>query len=302
MLYKNTLLILISTLTHTSIFNMSTQQEKAIITKENAKELALNSVIGGATGTIEVLATQPFLYGKNKLQQGQSLKEIIKEVSLHFRMLYRGCGISIVNMAPTTAIQITTHRALHTLFSDDDLISSTLCSFASGTVSALASTPTELVILHQQNNGQSAYQTVRKIVATQPYSVLYRGVTPKAFREGLFTIGFFSLYPSIKNQVHAHVIDNNAAAVFIAGASTGLFTSVISHPFDTISTIMQADYERKNSTTMLQTAQHIHKKHGYRGFSKGATLRSLNIALSIPIMTQAQQTLNTLARGNQKYE
>lgn len=246
--------------------------------------LANSLVIGSVAGMTEVLVDQPLIYCKNMLQQGQ-------KISLDPRVLYRGFGVNISCMVPTTALQIAANSALEDIIPGIDTSTMMLRAFGAGALSALTSTPTELIVLQQQNAGTSTRVTIQNFIEQQGYGVLYRGVSPKALRDGVFCVGYLSLYPVLKNEIRATYIDSDPMAMLIAGMSAGVVTAVASHPFDTVATLMQADYARKQNVTMLQTASALYRQNGAKGFFKGVVPRGTRVAMAIPLMNEVQQRL-----------
>src|SRR5436190_10183532 len=83
------------------------------------KQVALNIAVGSIAGVAEVIVDQPLIYFKNMLQQGS-------KISLRPKVLYRGFGVNVACMAPTTAIQIAANKALKTICSGTNFLSTSL--------------------------------------------------------------------------------------------------------------------------------------------------------------------------------
>jgi Mitochondrial carrier protein. len=249
------------------------------------KEFMHNVAIGSVTGVAEVMVNQPLMCIKNMLQQG-------KIISLRPRILYRGFGINATCIAPTTALLIATDKALEAIAPGADIKTSAARAFGAGFISTLASSPTELVILIQQNEGKSAYKTIKNLIDQKGIRVISRGMVSKSLREGGFGVGFLSMYPWLKNSIHHNLIDNEAIALPLAGVIAGAGTVVATHPFDTISTCMQADYKSEQVKTMRQATQRIYEQYGMRGFYKGVVPRGTRVAVAIPLMDEIQRYLS----------
>ena len=221
-----------------------------------------------------------------------------KKVSLDPRILYRGFGVNVACMAPTTAIQISVNKTLEEKFARNDVLSTTLRAFAAGAISALASSPTELIVLTQQNEGKNAYKTIRGLISQEGLAVLSRGFVAKSLRDGGFGVGFLSMYPWLNNKIRNSVIDNEPLALIGAGVIGGAGTAIATHPFDTISTRMQADYKQKNIKSFRQAIKTIYITEGLPAFFKGVTPRGTRVALAIPLMHSVKQYLTTLTDTN----
>jgi hypothetical protein len=252
--------------------------------KNRLEQFGRDVVIGSLTGMGEVTINQPLICIKNTLQQR-------KPLSINPHILYRGFGVNVSCMAPTTALQIATNKALEEVIVGNDTGTMTMRAFTAGIFSALASSPTELVVIHQQNEGLNAYTTIQKLIQQKGLSVMGRGCIAKSLREGGFGIGLLAMYPSLKNNIYTR-LNNESAAIIAAGIIAGTTTAIITHPFDTISTAMQVDYTKQHHTTMCKTAQHIYNMHGVNGFFRGVAPRGTRIGLAIPLMHFLQHYLH----------
>src|SRR5688500_11450781 len=93
-----------------------------------------NGGIGAAAGMIEVACNQPIIYAKNTIQQG-------KMPSLNPRIFYRGLGVGIACMAPTTALQFSIEKGLSNIFVGTDPKTIALRAGLAGAFSSVISTP-----------------------------------------------------------------------------------------------------------------------------------------------------------------
>ena len=87
-----------------------------------------------------------------------------------------------------------------------------------------------------------------------------------------------------------------------AGVVAGGITAVVSHPFDTISTLMQSDYNKRLTSTMRQTVMKLYQEEGMYGFFKGVTPRGIRVVLAIPLMNKVKNYLSIISGSQQKEE
>lgn len=262
-------------------------------TMEPSKEMALfihQAGIGSLVGATEVLINQPLIYGKNTIQQK-------KKPSMNPRVFYRGLGIGVACMAPTTAMQLASENALKKILPSTDIKIATIRALLAGAFSALASTPTELIVLHQQNSGHSAYKTATDLVSKSGFSILYRGALAKSSRDAIFCAGLLSIYPYLQEFLHKKS-GNASLAALGAGICAGAITTAISHPFDTISTLIQADSNRQQNS--MQTIVTLYKNNGYSGFFKGMVPRGTRVMLAIPLMNYVKTVYANLLIPSEK--
>lgn len=112
-----------------------------------------NTVLGVCAGTIEVTILQPMLYCKNATQQGLPF-------TVDPRVLYRGLGMSVINMSVLTGVQfpltgavskVVTRGADRPLSPSEKIAS----GFMGGAISGIVCAPMELVMIQQQRFGTS---------------------------------------------------------------------------------------------------------------------------------------------------
>jgi hypothetical protein len=246
-------------------------------------DTAKNITIGSLTGIAEVTVNQPLVYVKNALQQGNRL------VPQH---CYRGYSVNAASSAPITAVQVAANGILQKVFARDKQQLSdaqkTAASFGAGALSALISSPCELLMMHQQTTGKSIEHTVRQLLESRGITGFTRGLVPTALRDGGFTIGYLSLAKKIQQQLLTRM-DSKTCAALAAGVVSGLLAGVVTHPCDTVKTHMQS-----NNTTVLQAMQELYKSSGLKSFYRGISPRTIRIALAVTLMSTLSQKLDTL--------
>jgi hypothetical protein len=160
---------------------------------------AENTMIGLATGAIDVSTTQWVLYCKNASQQGLPL-------TMNPRILYRGYTMSLTNMCVLSGLQFPLTAIATGIFtggkqrklSDSEEIGS---AFIGGVLSGFICAPMELVMIQQQRYGTSLFSTPSKIIGDAGIGALFgRGLAMSCGREGVFTAGMLGLGPTLRRQ------------------------------------------------------------------------------------------------------
>ena len=160
---------------------------------------AENTMIGLATGAIDVSTTQWVLYCKNASQQGLPL-------TMNPRILYRGYTMSLTNMCVLSGLQFPLTAIATGIFtggkqrkrSDSEEIGS---AFIGGVLSGFICAPMELVMIQQQRYGTSLFSTPGKIIGDAGIGALFgRGLMMSCGREGVFTAGMLGLGPTLRRS------------------------------------------------------------------------------------------------------
>jgi hypothetical protein len=249
-----------------------------------ATELAKQVAIGSAAGTLEVLVNSPFIYSKNMWQQG--LKP-----SVNPYVWYRGLGMNLAAMGPTTGAQIGADNALEAVIPGTDSMSKVARAFSAGALSAAVNGPVELVIIDQQKNNGGVTATIKKLIAEGGKGVVMRGWIPTALREGAFTTGYLVAFPMLEAAIKSKV-DNAAVSYVGAGVATGLVVATATHPVDTIKTRMQADYAKTTIKNMRDAVKMIYAERGVAGFFLGVAPRAIRAGLAIPLIGTIKKKLS----------
>lgn len=119
----------------------------------------------------------------------------------------------------------------------------------------------------------------------------FRGLTGMAVREALWTCGYLSIPPIVRQHLresYPEKFDSDAKARVPASLLGGLFACYLTHPFDTIKTCMQGDIERKTYNTFVQTGKMIFEQHSIFGFYRGATFRYGRMVCAVFMMDTLQ--------------
>lgn len=263
--------------------------------KGNAAEFLRNIGVGSVAGMAEVFANQPTILVKNILQQQKKSKDtkspvvIFREtIQKNPRHLYRGLGVNLTCMVPTTALQVGVSEQLKAVIPAEDLTSSLARNGLAGALGAFVCNASELTIINQQKWETNAVNTIKRLYAENGVPVCMRGFMAKALRDAHFCAGFLTLYPLVKEYVQAHDL-SSAVATVVASALVGPLTGAMSHPFDTISTEMQADPSKKELKGFADAMKAIYREGGFTAFFKGFTPRTMRIVVAIPLMNAVKQ-------------
>lgn len=244
-------------------------------------EAVQNAAVGGIAGTIEIAINNPLIYFKNTKQEGNVIDW------KHPKVWYRGCGMNMAAMGPTTAFQTATNAALETNIPGTEPHMKITRAFLAGIASATLCAPIDLIILDQQKNNRNALRTVQHLYREAGARVFIRGWSATALREGPWSVAYLSVFPMVQELIKSK-IDNPVAghvtAYVGAGAISGTLVALGTHPIDTVKTRMQSDYKGIKNRTMYQTIRNIYATDGARGFLQGAVPRAINCGLAVPLI------------------
>jgi hypothetical protein len=267
-----------------------------------------DATVGAVAASTECVVSNPLLAIKYRLQQGQSLAEIRYSV----RFLYTGYGLNVASTAPPLAIQFAADRLFKRLLPEHSA-APVASALLAGAVSAYANSPIELVQLHMQDQVQEALQrdryatishitmrqTVRDLLAhADGHALLLRGVVPKAFREAGFGVGLL-WGNAVARDFIVQRGGSDCMATVGAPAFTGLWVALATHPFDTLSTKMQASCTVKKDrpklpiVTMRHAFKVIYHDAQLRGLYSGVMPRVLFVATTIGIVDKVRGLLTT---------
>eukprot|EP00466_Bigelowiella_natans_P005045 jgi/Bigna1/36786/e_gw1.16.149.1 len=250
-----------------------------------------NAVLGMTSGVIEVIALQPMNYWKNAAQQGLPL-------TLNPRYLYRGLAPNCVNMGSCTMLQFIAGGKIKNMVTGGEKRSLTIAEemssgLAAGMLSALVGSPLELVMIQQQRKGTGIFSTFFSLMNMN----ITRGFLGTAVREGLWTVGYLSIPPIVRNFMRTKMPEtfNSDDKARIPASLTGaLFACYLTQPFDTIKTCMQGDVERKTFGTFTQTFKALHKEGGITAFYRGATFRYGRMVCAVFMLDKLRATLGPI--------
>lgn len=238
-----------------------------------------NFLIGAANAVIENSVTQPLDIVKSYAQQNQKLPKHAN-LSSQLKFLYRGFTPKTFDYSMAVATQTAIDCKVKPYTNEI-----TGAIFAGVSSSALTTTPLELIAVQQQNTGLSTLEILKKLKKEGCLKKLHRGFIPTAIREGGFAGGYLAGVEKMKKIISEKTgIKNNLALAISSGLPVGLVITTVTHPADTIKTIMQGNYQ--SSTSTIQECKKLLKNEGLRGFFKGAQSRLGIITISITILNE----------------
>mmetsp|Transcript_24214 Transcript_24214/g.36309 ORF Transcript_24214/g.36309 Transcript_24214/m.36309 type:complete len:274 (-) Transcript_24214:224-1045(-) len=250
-----------------------------------------NAILGATAGVIEVVALQPMNYWKNAAQQGLPL-------SIDPRLLYRGLLPNCVNMGTCTMLQFTFGGKIKNAITggvvrDLSITEEIGAGLGAGIISATAGSPLELIMIQQQRKGTTIFATTLSLMNLN----ITRGFLGAAVREGLWTVGYLSIPPIVRNFMRTQMPDvfNTDDKARVPAALTGaLFASFLTQPFDTIKTCMQGDIERKTYGGFIDTYKKISAERGLSGFYSGIAFRYGRMVCAVFMLDKLRMMLGPI--------
>ena len=171
--------------------------------------------LSNTANTIEVSIQHPLFVLKNYLQFN-------KKVKYNFNNLYKGYLFNLYSLNTITCFQYLTYGYLYKKTNNDFT-----SSIISGTLSGFIAGPMEFLSINKKIN-ESIFKCLKN-----NYKNLYIGLYPTLLREGIYTYGLLSLTSKIENTIKSRY------NYIYSPILSGLFCTVLSHPFDTIKTYQQ---------------------------------------------------------------
>lgn len=250
-----------------------------------------NAVVGMTAGIIEVTALQPMNYWKNAAQQGLPL-------SLNPRVLYRGLAPNCVNMGSCTMLQFVFGGKIKKMITGGvnrklTVAEEMSAGLGAGMLSALVGSPLELIMIQQQRKGTNIIATTISLLNIN----ITRGFIGAAVREGLWTVGYLSIPPIVRNFMRTTMpdtFDSDDKARVPAALSGALFACYLTQPIDTIKTCMQGDIERKKFNSFTQTFKTLNAESGVTAFYRGATFRYGRMVCAVFMLDKLRAMLGPL--------
>lgn len=250
-----------------------------------------NTVVGLATGVIDVSTTQWILYCKNASQQNLPL-------SMNPRILYRGYLMSTTNMSVLSGLQLPLTGLVQSMFTggvprkltDSELVGS---GFVGGVLSGFVCAPMELVMIQQQRFGTSLLATPSKVIAEAGVGALFgRGLAMSCSREGVFTAGMLGIGPALRRAAEDRGF-GEANSAMIGAIGGGVLVATASHPMDTIKTCQQGDVARKTYGGVVDATKTLLSQPGGAGrFFSGWHWRTGRMIIQTFLFDQARIVLS----------
>ncbi|XP_077212890.1 mitochondrial substrate carrier family protein [Tasmannia lanceolata] len=190
-----------------------------------------------------------------QLSSSSSSSSSIRVASQIFRNqgllgLYQGLSPAILRHLFYTPIRIVAYEHLRTVVPADSLSGKAFAGGLSGVLAQVVASPADLVKVRMQADGRLASQGLSprykgitdaftKIVQTEGYRGLWRGVFPNVQRAFLVNMGELACYDQAKRFIiGTQVCDDNIYAHTLASIMSGLSATTLSCPADVVKTRM----------------------------------------------------------------
>jgi hypothetical protein len=251
-----------------------------------------NALLGVFAAVVEGIIVQPTVYYKNARAQGLPF-------TLNPRVLYRGTSANIVNEAQAMALQFVVASYLQKLSSSngshgnsgrDDLLG----AMAGGMLTALLSSPIELVMIQQQLKGGTLASTPAHVVKQYGLGTrgLSRGLSVTIIRDAIYVGGMLGVTPVFQGYLEKNHGQSSTVASLNASLLGGIVAAVPSHPLDIVKTCMQGDLKQKVYKSPIATATTLYNQGGVYRLFHGCAWRSLNIILTVWIANECKNRLS----------
>jgi len=252
-----------------------------------------NTIVGLATGAIDVSTTQWILYCKNATQQGLPL-------TMNPRILYRGYTMSLVNMSVLSGLQFPLTALANSAFTGGEVRKLTDAeeigsAFIGGVLSGFVCAPMELVMIQQQRFGTSLFATPGKVIAEAGVgSLMGRGLFMSCGREGVFTAGMLGLGPTLRRYGSEKLGYSAPVATMFGAIGGGVVVATLSHPMDTIKTCQQGDIGLKSYRGIAHTVSTLLAEGGPTRFFSGWSWRTGRMIFQCFLFDACKQHLSPL--------
>ncbi|KAJ6099327.1 hypothetical protein N7467_000862 [Penicillium canescens] len=284
----------------------------------NAKRTspAVNLIAGGGAGMMEALVCHPLDTIKVRMQLSRratapgakprgfvatGAQIVRKETALG---LYKGLGAVLGGIIPKMAIRFTSYESYKGMLADKETGQVTskatfLAGLAAGVTEAVAVVnPMEVIKIRLQAQHhsmadpldvpkyRSAPHALFTVVKEEGLSVLYRGVSLTALRQGTNQAANFTAYTELKAALqrwqpeysNSQLPSYQTTVIGLISGAVGPFSNA---PIDTIKTRLQktrAEPGQSALTRIMVIAKDMFKTEGTRAFYKGITPRVMRVA------------------------
>jgi len=218
-----------------------------------SKEILIPSII---SSFIEVIVTQPIDVAKIYKQTGQ-------KIQLNFKTLYSGFIPRASGNIPSRSIFLFSQDFLKSELDPIKNFNKILIPGLSGFAQTMIDTPIENLKMKQ-------------IFKLQKINY-YRGFIPHLLRNIIFLVPVFN-FKEYSKEHHDNVIHQS-----LYGATGGIIGSYLSHPLDTIKTLIQTN--KKNQIKELKL------KDYFRGSHLRASMAFINMSISLTVFEYLKEIL-----------
>mmetsp|Transcript_53956 Transcript_53956/g.136770 ORF Transcript_53956/g.136770 Transcript_53956/m.136770 type:complete len:304 (+) Transcript_53956:67-978(+) len=216
----------------------------------------ITMVMGAICGTADTTLLQSTNYLKCAKQQGLPF-------TLRPSVLYRGYVVNTMSNSVCVMSQFLFNGLARRAITFGETrpltnMEKVGCGVFAGALAGIVCSPMELVMIQQQRFGGGLIPTALAMCKGGP-SVLMRGSLGMSAREGIYAGGFLGLMPVVREHVQHDFPDTLGksadTARLTAAVTTGPLCTFLSHPPDTLKTLMQGDVGRQRYEGYMQTAK-----------------------------------------------
>lgn len=253
--------------------------------------LHLNLSIGIVIGAVEAWVSHPLWTLKTLLQQG-------KPLVAHPRVLYRGVTSHAASSVPLDMVQTAASRIFyeHPAFTFIPKATRRLIAGGvGGCFGALISSPAEMIMIRQLDKSLGVKAACKDLWKEGGIRKIYAGIGSTLGRDSIFCCGFFAGVPILRNEFECYTSSPPLASIS-AGILSGIFTAVLSQPFDTIKTSVQSSSTLTNS---FSASRKLVAKSGFKGLYNGLSLRIARVTLGILILGTLNDKLEDVILNKQ---
>lgn len=254
---------------------------------KSARELSTfqNSMVGAFLGLVEVALTNPLSIIKINLQQQTPIPWSV-------RGLYRGFKPNAIGFVPLTMAQVGLTPWMQKSFFGEKITYSQemIAAGTAGAASSIFSCPSERLMALQNNYPKyNLTHIMRKQVHKFGIQSLFVGQVGTLYREAAFTMFWLTYTPWLKNKILPYCNNENQATIG-AGFFSGVGTTLVTQPLDTVKTIQQS---LPNGISFFK----LSRKLTLPDYFKGTVSRSLGVVISIVFMTWFKEKLEELVES-----
>jgi hypothetical protein len=236
---------------------------------------------GATAGFADTMLNYPPYGIKIRMQRKEikHWKEIFTGKFYYPTKLYQGiipAGISII---PATIMQDGVSSIVRN-YSDSGAGAACIGGLAGAPLATIMAN----VIVRQQKEGLTPLAAT-KAIQSEGWARFFRGFVPTAKRDTIYAAGAFWGVNAIKKQMpNSHPLTQ----AVVASVVTGGIVTVLSHPADTIATMLQ---DSLKSQTLSEVTTGLAKTNGVRGFYAGVFFRGYSvIAGMLTVSTVSEKT------------
>lgn len=253
---------------------------------KNAFPLFQYSLFKGCSiGAVEAGINHPLWQIKTRLQNKDPF-------TLNPRVLYRGIAANVISTMPLTVIQVTGTKFMEQnckFSSRSEACQQIFNAFSGGALSAVVSTPIELLMSHKKET--ESYTHIIKKIHVGGFKRFYTGFWGTTMREGIYTVGYLSAPSLVEKQLKTLFPQQSEICALVSSPIAGITAAVFSHPFDTIKA-RQQNMVLQTKTHFLGVAKDLVQKDGLLSFYRGLLPRGIMIASAVTILDKTSKKMD----------